>query len=322
MSLPQILSSSLSLPAVAAPMFLISGPDLVVECCRAGIVGSFPSLNGRTNTEFDAWLSEIETHLAEARRASPAARIAPFAVNLISHRTNPRLEDDLDTVVRHRVPIVITSKGSPAPVLAKVHGYGGLVFHDVINIEHARKAAAAGVDGLILVCAGAGGHAGLMNPFAILPQVRDFFPGTIILAGCINDGRAVRAAEVMGADLAYIGTRFMATTESLGPASLKQMLVDAEAADIIYTQAISGVAASFLRQSLIASGLDPATLPKEGIAPPPKGADTARKAWKDVWSAGQGVGGIKDVPGTAALIARLKAEYRAARDADRSMAAE
>lgn len=322
MSLPHALGAQLALPAIAAPMFLISGPDLVVECCRAGVIGTFPSLNGRTNAEFEAWLTEIEKRLADARRIAPDARIAPFAVNLISHRTNPRLDVDLETVVRHRVPIVITSKGSPAPVVAKVHAYGGLVFHDVINITHAKKAAEAGVDGLILVCAGAGGHAGLMNPFAILPQVRAVFPGTIILAGCITDGRAIRAAQVMGADLAYIGTAFMATHESMAPPSLKSMLVEAEAADIVYTPAITGVAASFLQQSLVASGLDPATLPAEGLIAEPEGGEQGRKAWKDVWSAGQGVGGIKDVTSTANLIARFKAEYRAACEADHALAAQ
>lgn len=317
MPLPSDISAQLSLPAIAAPMFLVSGPDLVVAACTEGVIGTFPSLNCRTNEGFSDWLTEIAARLQAFGAANSDRPLAPYGVNLISHRTNERLGVDLDTCVAHKVPLVITSKGNPADVVRQVHSYGGRVFHDVINIYHAKKALEAGVDGLILVCAGAGGHAGTMSPFALLPQVREFYDGVVILAGCINDGRGIRAAEVMGADLAYIGTRFVATTESMAVDEYKTMLLESNATDVLYSAAFSGVHANALIPSIRRSGLDPDTLPKEGKLEPPPGANPV-KPWKDVWSCGQGVGGIHDIPTTGELIERMRQEYGQARGLDRA----
>ncbi|MHA1537675.1 MAG: NAD(P)H-dependent flavin oxidoreductase [Alphaproteobacteria bacterium] len=304
MPLPAQLQGRLKLPVIAAPMFLVSGPDLVVASCQAGIVGSFPALNQRTSEGFDDWLTQIEGRLTP--------KDAPYGVNLIVHQTNPRLEADLKVCEAHMVPLIITSLGAVADLVTRVHAYGGLVFHDVTTLRHARKAAEAGVDGLILVCAGAGGHAGVISPFALVPEVRSFFDGTIILAGCISDGRAIAAAQAMGADLAYLGTRFIATSESMAPADFKAMIGDAAAADIVYTASISGVPANFLRQSLIGAGLDPDNLPTKKDINMGEELDTESKAWKNIWSAGQGVGGIEDAPATVELVERLAGEYRAA----------
>jgi len=305
MPLPAVLEGRLRIPAVAAPMFLVSGPDLVVETCRSGVLGTFPALNQRTTAGFDAWLDEIEGRLG--------ADDAPYGVNLIVHRTNARVEADLAVCVKHRVPVVITSLGAVKEVVDAVHGYGGVVFHDVINTRHAKSAARAGVDGLILVCAGAGGHAGTMSPFALVPEVRSFFPGTLLLSGALSDGRAIAAARVLGADLAYIGTRFIATDESMAPAAYKSMILDSNAADIVYTDRVSGVHASFLRQSLVANGLDPDNLPPHhGMNVAAEIDPDEAKAWKDLWSAGQGVGSIRDLPKAGDLCARLAEEYRAA----------
>lgn len=305
MPLPPLLADRLRLPAVAAPMFLASGPDLVVACCRSGVIGTFPALNQRTTEGFGAWLDEIDARLAEA----PGA--APFGVNLIVHRSNPRLAADLDTVVRHRVPLVITSLGAVRDVVDAVHGYGGLVFHDVISRRHAEKAAEAGVDGIIAVCAGAGGHAGTLSPFALVPEIREIFGGTILLAGALSTGAHILAARALGADLAYLGTRFIATAEALVPEAQKRMIVDSTADDIVYTPNVSGIPASFLRESLLAAGLDPDA--------PPSGhrldLGGEARAWKTVWSAGQGVGAIRDLPPAATLCERLAAEYDAARAA-------
>ena len=305
LSLPASLRGRLKIPAVAAPMFLVSGPDLVVEACRAGVIGTFPALNQRTGEGFEAWLDEIEARLDAARSERPA----PYGVNLIVHRTNPRVDPDLKLIVKHRVPLVITSLGAVSELVDAVHSYGGLVFHDVINIRHAEKAAGAGVDGLIAVCAGAGGHAGTLSPFALVPEIRSFFDKTILLSGVLSTGRHIAAAEMLGADLAYLGTRFIATTESLAAPEFKQMILDARGGgDIVYTPAISGVHGNFLRQSLIASGLEPDNLPpKPEINTSSEGRE--RRAWKHVWSAGQGVGSISDVPTTAELCARLIREY-------------
>ncbi len=317
MSLPEELRTRMRLPIVAAPMFLVSGPELVIASCRAGVLGTFPALNARPIAELDRWLTEISATLEE--------KDAPFGVNLIVHRSNTRLAEDVEMVIRHRVPVVITSVGHPGDIVERVHAYGGIVWHDVTNLRHARKAAAAGVDGLILVSAGAGGHAGTINPFALVPQVREFFPGTIMLAGAISDGRAVRAAEVLGADLAWLGTRFIATRESMADPQYKQMLVEAEAADIVYTDKVSGIHGNFIRQSLEAAGLrwQAAGERKEvnmDLASRAAGetaasaAEREAKAWKHIWSAGQGVGSIHDVPTVAELVARLDAEYRRAVD--------
>lgn len=304
MPLPAQLEGRLALPAIAAPMFLVSGPELVLAACKAGIVGGFPALNQRTSDGFDAWLAEIEAKLGPTD--------APYAVNLIVHHTNPRVEADLAICERHRVPIVITSLGAVASLVERVHAYGGLVFHDVTNLRHARKAAEAGVDGLILVCAGAGGHAGVINPFALTAEVRAFFDGAVILAGCISNGADIAAAETIGADLAYLGTRFIATRESMAKPEYKAMLCASEARDIVYTPAISGVPASFLRQSLINAGLDPDSLTDRPDVNMGKELDPEVRAWKNIWSAGQGVGSIHDTPSVAELVARLKDEYRAA----------
>ncbi|MGH2341365.1 NAD(P)H-dependent flavin oxidoreductase [Segnochrobactraceae bacterium EtOH-i3] len=302
MPLPAAFQGRLKLPAVVAPMFLTSGPDLVVEVCRSGLVGTFPALNQRTTAGFVAWLEEISTRLAAF--ADPA----PFGVNLIVHKSNPRLHADLEQVVAHKVPLVITSLGAVRDVVEAVHSYGGLVFHDVISRRHAEKAAEAGVDGIIAVCAGAGGHAGTLSPFALVPEIRQVFGGTILLGGAISTGAQIAAARLLGADLAYLGTRFIATKEAMVPEDYKAMLTTTSAADIVYTPSISGVNANFLRPSIVAAGLDPDNLP------PPHALDMSSeaKAWKNVWSAGQGVGSIADAPGAAELCARLIAEYDAA----------
>jgi nitronate monooxygenase len=289
----------LRLPAVAAPMFLTSGPDLVVEVCRSGVVGTFPALNQRTTLGFVDWLDAITARLDSYPEA------APFGVNLIVHRSNPRLEADLAQVVAHKVPLVITSLGAVPDVVRAVHSYGGLVFHDVINRRHAEKAAEAGVDGIIAVCAGAGGHAGTLNPFAFVSEIRSFFSGTILLSGAISTGAQIAAARVMGADMAYIGTRFLATKEALVSAAQKEMTVAARSSDILYTPAISGVAANFLRQSIVSAGLDPDNLTAHGTLD----MENEAKAWKTVWSAGHGVAAIHDLPGAAELCDRLFIEY-------------
>ncbi len=298
MPLPKIFEG-LRLPAVAAPMFLASGPDLVVEVCRSGLVGTFPALNQRTTEGFVDWLSEIKSRLA----GSPGS--APYGVNLIVHRSNPRLEPDLHKIVEHKVPLIITSLGAVPDVVKAVHSYGGLVFHDVVSRRHAEKAAEAGVDGIIAVTAGAGGHAGTLSPFALIPEIRSFFNGTILLSGAMSTGDQIAAARMMGADMAYLGTRFLATKEATISEEQKRMTVEARAADIFYTPAISGVAANFLRPSLVAAGLDPDNLVSHGTMD----LGNEAKAWKTVWSAGQGVASLRDVPGAAELCERLIAEY-------------
>ncbi|AMO74226.1 MULTISPECIES: NAD(P)H-dependent flavin oxidoreductase [Pseudomonas] len=307
MSLPALLDRRLRLPLVAAPMFLVSNPQLVLACCHSGIVGSFPALNQRESSGFKAWLEEIEAGLANAPQA------APYAVNLIVHHSNPRLQADLALCVEHRVPIVITSLGAVREVVDAVHSYGGLVFHDVTTRRHAEKAAEAGVDGLIAVAAGAGGHAGTWSPFALVAEIRQFFDKTLLLAGCLNRGHEILAAQILGADLAYLGTRFIATRESNASTAYKKMLLEARAADIIHTPAVSGVPASFMRQSLEAAGFDMARLNEKGelnYGEKLKPVNDEAKAWKTVWSAGQGVGNISDLPSVDELVARLDQEYR------------
>ena len=309
MSLPVQLEQCLRLPVVAAPMFLISNPQLVLACCANGVVGSFPALNQRESSGFKAWLEEIEAGLASLKNP------APYAVNLIVHNSNPRLQADLAICIEHKVPIVITSLGAVKEVVDAVHSYGGLVFHDVTTRRHAEKAAEAGVDGLIAVAAGAGGHAGTWSPFALVAEIRQFFDKTVLLAGCLNHGHEILAAQVIGADLAYLGTRFIATQESHAPDEYKQMVLTSRAVDIVHTAAVSGVPASFMRQSLENAGFDLATLQAKSESSTGtrlKPLNDEAKAWKTVWSAGQGVGDINDVPTTQQLITRLDTEYREA----------
>ena len=312
MTLPASLRGQFRVPAIAAPMFLVSGPDLVIAACKAGVAGTFPALNARPAEQLDAWLSEIDKELARWRDVHPDTACAPHGVNLILHASNDRVQRDLETIVRHRVPIVITSLGHPGEVVKAVHAYGGLVFSDVIHAYHARKAIAAGVDGIIAVAAGAGGHAGGQGVLSLVREIRECWDGVLVAAGSISDGAAIRAVEVLGADFAYMGTRFIATRESMAPEAYKQMIVDCGAADIVYTDAISGTNASFLWPSLQKAGYDREAL---GVGAG-KGklhdmSDEAR-AWRDVWSAGQGVATIHDIPDVEALVDRLVAEYRAA----------
>ena len=315
MSIPAILADNLALPVIGAPLFILSNPDLTLAQCKAGVVGAFPALNARPAEQLEEWLKRITTELAEYKAANPDAKVAPFAVNQIVHHSNDRLRHDLDMCVKYRAPIVITSLRAPNEVVPAVHAYGGLVFHDVISVRHARKAMEAGVDGLILVCAGAGGHAGMVSPFALVSEVRRFFAGTIILAGAITRGEHVLAARVMGADLAYIGTRFIATREARAPDAYKQMIVESSAADIVYSDLFSGVHGNYLRGSIVASGLDPDNLPsgdKKTMKFGSEGSSKA-KAWRDIWGAGQGVGSIDTVEPAADVVAQLVREYQAAR---------
>ncbi|PAV25813.1 2-nitropropane dioxygenase [Tamilnaduibacter salinus] len=312
MPLPKTLRNQLDIPVIAAPMFLISGPEMALACCREGIVGSFPALNERTSDGFEQWLIRMNNGLDETKQAQPERTIAPYAVNLIVHRTNPRWEADLELCVTHKVPIVITSLGAASRVVEAVHSYGGLVFHDVTNQKHARKAAEAGVDGIIAVTAGAGGHAGTTNPFVLVEEIRDVFNGTIILAGCLSRGSDVLAAQAMGADLAYMGTRFINTEESQADAAYRNMILEAVSDDIIHTPAVSGVPANFMRQSLEAAGYPMDRLNEAGdidYGQKLKPMDDEAKAWKTVWSAGQGVSRIHDVLPVKTLVDQLKSEY-------------
>jgi nitronate monooxygenase len=302
----QKFAGRLTAPVMAAPMFLASGPDLIVETCKSGMIGIFPALNQRSTEGFEAWVAEIAERL-DRHEADSGRAAAPFGVNLSVRKANARLQADIDIVVKWRVPVVVTSLGAAREVVDAVHSYGGVAFHDVVNLRHAEKAAEAGVDGIVAVSAGAGGHAGALNPFALVSEIRRFFDGVLILGGAISSGRQVAAARIMGADLASVGTRFIATRESLAPAEYKEMLCRSAAADIVYTPFISGVPASFLRPSLVAAGLDP-DAPELAFSPQERKA----MAWKTIWSAGQGVGAIRDIPPVAELCARLAAEYRAA----------
>lgn len=310
--LPPALDGQLALPVIASPMFIVSGPDLVVAECLSGVVGSFPALNARAPDTLDGWLTTIKARLAAARAAEPGRRIAPFAVNQIVHSSNDRLAEDMDTCVAHEVPLIITSLRPPGEVVRQAHSYGGIVFHDVTTVRHAEKALEAGVDGLILVCAGAGGHAGTLSPFALLGEVRRFYDGPIALSGAITTGDAILAAQAMGADLAYMGTRFIATAEANAAPGYKQMIADSTAADIVYTPYFTGVPGNYLKPSIHASGLDPEALPHADKSAMNFGS-TRVKPWKDVWGAGQGVGTIPDVPTVADVVNRLSHEYRDAR---------
>jgi nitronate monooxygenase len=299
--------NDLNLPVVAAPMFLISNPNMVIECCKNGIVGTFPALNQRTSEGFEAWLIEIKEALAAFEKET-GQKAAPFGVNLIVHPTNPRLEADVKLCMKHQVPLVITSLGAVSMVVDAIHSYGGLVFHDIIKKRHAEKAAEAGVDGLILVSAGAGGHGGSLNPMSLVAEVKEIFKKTILLSGCISTGKDVASALQMGADLAYMGTRFINTDESVAPEEYKKMIVDAGANDVVYTAAISGVHANFLAASLEAAGITAEDLKKDVKIDFGKELDTEAKAWKTIWSAGQGVTTIKDSISVKALVERLRGE--------------
>ncbi|ESQ76596.1 nitronate monooxygenase family protein [Asticcacaulis sp. AC402] len=303
--IPAALTRNLRFPAIAAPMFLVSGPELVIATCKSGMIGSFPALNQRTTEGYEDWLNTIEAALGPDDAA--------FGVNMIVHPTNSRLLADMQVTVKHKVPLVITSLGAVKDVVDAVHSYGGAVFHDIINARHARKAMEAGVDGLILVSAGAGGHAGNQHPFALLNEIRQFFNGTIILSGALSTGQDVAGALMAGADLGYMGTRFIATTEAEADAGYKQMLIDTTAKDITYTDAISGINANFLTPSLIANGLDPAAAkdPHHKIDMAEE-LDPEAKAWKTIWSAGQGVGSIHEVLPVAELVSRLQQEFTTA----------
>ncbi|WP_288364252.1 nitronate monooxygenase [uncultured Spongiibacter sp.] len=298
-------AGNLRLPIIQAPMFLLSGPEMVIASCRAGIVGSFPSPNARTVEDLDAWLAEITQALAD----SPDA--APWAMNLVMHRTNPRCYEDLALAVKYRAPIVITALGSPKDAVEQVHSYGGKIYADVVSLEFARKAAASGVDGLALVCAGAGGHTGQLSPFAFVEEVRSFFDGEIILSGAISSGRALRAAEVMGADYVYMGTRFIPTHESRAQDAYKQMVVESSGADIITSDAITGVKANWLRKSLEQGGYDPANMPAAADIDFMKAAGDAKR-WRDIWAAGQGVGAIRAQQSISEVVDQLEEEYRQA----------
>jgi nitronate monooxygenase len=316
MPLPQSLKDSLDLPLVAAPMFLISGPDLALACCKEGIVGSFPALNQRSSEGFETWLVQMNEALDTFRAQNPERKVAPYAVNLIVHNTNPRWEADLALCVKHKVPIVITSLGAATRVTEAVHSYGGLVFHDVTNQKHARKAAEAGVDGIIAVSAGAGGHAGTITPFVLVHEIREVFDGVILLAGGLSKGEDILAAQAMGADLVYMGTRFINTTESQAEAAYQQMIIESMSGDIIHTPAVSGIPANFMRQSLEAAGYDMKKLNQPGeinYGEKLKPMEDEAKAWKTIWSAGQGVSQIQDVLSTGELVQRIRREYGEAR---------
>lgn len=297
-------------------MFIVSGPELVIEQCKAGIVGSFPALNARPEAALDEWLVRIKSELAEFSLDNPDLPVAPFAVNQIVHQSNNRLRHDVEMCVKHAVPIVITSLRPPAEVVEAVHSYGGLVFHDVINIRHARKAIEQGVDGIITVCAGAGGHGGSTSPFALVKEVRSIFDGVIALSGSMSHGNDALAAQAMGADLAYFGTRFIATQEANAPAAYKEMIVASKTADIVYTPLFTGVHGSYLRGSIENAGLDPDNLPEADARPMDFGSGGGSKAkvWKDIWGAGQGVGSIDDIPATGELVERMAQEYQEAKD--------
>lgn len=304
MTLPSLLRDRLSLPLIGSPMFIISQPDLVIAQCRSGIVGAFPSLNARPAGMFESWLQQLGEALTESD--------APFAVNLIVHRTNSRLEEDLALCVRYRVPLVITSLGAREDVNEAIHSYGGIVLHDVINNVFARKAVEKGADGLIAVAAGAGGHAGTLSPFALVQEIRAWFDGPLALSGSIATGRSIAAARMMGADLGYMGTPFIATQEANAQAAYKQMIVDGSAQDIVYSDVFTGVLGNYLRPSIVAAGLDPDALPKAKDMDFASLTGGEKKAWRDVWGAGQGIGAIHKVQPAADFIAGLKADYRAA----------
>ncbi|MDM9560019.1 MULTISPECIES: NAD(P)H-dependent flavin oxidoreductase [Bordetella] len=315
MSVLQFLRATTRLPVIGAPMFLVSGPDLVVAQCAAGIIGTFPSLNARPQQALGDWLARIEDGLAAHRQAHPGSVVAPYGVNLIVHPTNERWRGDLDICVAHRVPLVVTSLHAPDAVVEAMRPHGGLVFHDVTTVRHARRALDAGVDGLILVAAGAGGHAGAINPIALVNEIRAFYDGPLALSGCISHGKDVLAAQALGCDFAYMGTRFIATHESLASDRYREMVLRAGVEDVVYTPFFSGVPANYLAPSIVAAGLDPALLDQLAANPVNLDKRTRPKAWRDVWSAGQGVGAAQELLSTQALVEQLAREYHDARRA-------
>lgn len=315
MAIPASLANQLSIPVIGSPLFIISNPDLVLAQCKAGVVGSFPSLNARPIEQLDEWLSHINEELARARAANPAAKIAPYAVNLIVHKSNNRIEEDLALCVKHKVPMVITSLGARPEVNQAIQSYGGIVLHDIINIVFAHKALEKGADGLIAVCAGAGGHAGILSPFALISEIREFFDGPLALSGSISNGRQVLAAQAMGADFAYIGSAFIPTHEARAVDGYKDMIVASAAKDIIYSSLFTGVHGNYLAPSIAKAGMDPNNLPdgdKTSMSFQ-SGEGSKAKAWKDVWGAGQGVGGVKSRMSAGEYVAQLKREYNEAK---------
>ena len=311
MPIPDSIKENISIPVIGAPLFLISVPDLVIAQCKAGIIGSFPALNARPQHVLEEWIVRIKTELKQYQEQNPDKKVAPFAVNQICHGSNDRLQGDMEICVKYEVPIIITSLRPPAEVVEAAHSYGGLVFHDVINVRHAKKAADMGVDGLILVCAGAGGHAGALSPFALLREVKSWFDGTIILSGSIGDGYSVASALALGADFAYLGTRFIATHEANAEPEYKQMLIESSANDIVYSNLFTGVLGNYLKPSIQNAGLDPDNLPTADKSAMNfgSGGNTDSKAWKDIWGSGQGIGLIEDAPTVESLVERLRSEF-------------
>jgi nitronate monooxygenase len=314
--IPSHIKDNLSIPVIGSPLFIISGPELVIAQCKAGIIGSFPALNARPQHVLEEWIVRIKTELAEYKAENPDAKVAPFAVNQICHGSNDRLAEDMATCVKHEVPIIITSLRPPAELVEAAHSYGGLVYHDVINVRHAKKAVEQGVDGLILVCAGAGGHAGALSPFALLREVKEWFDGTVILSGAIGDGHAVAASLALGADFAYMGTRFIATQEANADPEYKKMLEESAAADIVYSSLFTGVHGNYLKPSISNAGMDPDNLPSADKSSMNfgSGGNTKSKAWKDIWGSGQGIGRIYDSPPVSELVDRIKAEFEQAKE--------
>ena len=316
MPIPNHIKDNLSIPVIGSPLFIISGPELVIAQCKAGIIGSFPALNARPQHVLEEWIVRIKTELAEYKAQNPDAKVAPFAVNQICHGSNDRLAEDMATCVKHEVPIIITSLRPPAELVEAAHSYGGLVYHDVINVRHAKKAVEQGVDGLILVCAGAGGHAGALSPFALLREVKEWFDGTVILSGAIGDGHAVAASLALGADFAYMGTRFIATQEANADPEYKKMLEESAADDIVYSSLFTGVHGNYLKPSISNAGMDPDNLPSADKSSMNfgSGGNTKSKAWKDIWGSGQGIGRIYDSPPVSELVDRIKTEYEQAKE--------
>ena len=314
MALVPHLKGKLRIPVVGAPLFIVSGPELVISQCKAGVVGSFPALNARPQEVLDEWLIQIKEELDKHNQENPDSPAAPFAVNQICHASNDRLMQDMESCVKHEVPIIITSLRPPLEIVEAAHSYGGVVFHDVINVRHAKKAAEQGVDGLILVCAGAGGHAGTHSPFALVREVKEWFDGTILLSGSISDGHSIASSLALGADLAYIGTRFIATKEANADQRYKDMLIESSASDIVYSSLFTGVSGNYLKPSIEKAGLDPNNLPgadksKMNFG---SGGNTKSKAWKDIWGSGQGIGSIKSDPTVQDLVSELTEQYEQA----------